>query len=100
MSNLTKKAFCDWLDRRESADVGIPNEFEDCPFCRFLRDNGAESVYVDFDNIVVDGRCYENRIWQRAFQKRAVNIASFLGLGEITGLTAKKIMDNLGRSGA
>ena len=96
MIRLTKTGFRNWLVKNRRVLVGRPNEPSDCPFCQYLKSEGAKYVRVPRIGFrVVDGENHAHNKWQREFQKDAFLMERQLDVIGLRGQEALQVLDEL-----
>ncbi len=101
---LTRQAFAEWLDSKlDNRSVGDPEDTNSCALCRFLKAQGATHVDMQYMHRTVffglkavsSGRSVKNPLWMQTYQRRAVKVAKWIGIKNITAGTARKILENV-----
>ena len=96
MIRLTRVDFRRWLVRNRKVIVGLPDDLEDCPMCRYLKSRGAKKIWMTFGYRVVDGRSHNNGVkWQREFQRQAVRLERELDVIGLRGQEALDVLDSV-----
>ena len=93
MIRLVQADFRRWLRRNGGKIVGDPNEPSDCPFCRFLKSQGAKKVWIDIPQRRVDGEIHTHSKWQRDFQHNAIRLKRELVVADLRGREALIALD-------
>ncbi len=95
---FTKQAFKEWLEtRHERRSVGDPEDTTNCALCKFFKAHGVHLIQMQYmTRNYSDGRGFiKNPKWMETYQRRAVQIAKWTGVRNITAGTARKILENV-----
>lgn len=95
MIRLTKQGFRHWLIKNRKVIVGRPEEPKDCPFCRFLKSQGAKRVNIQIGHRIVDGGIHSHSAWQRNFQKKAIRRQKELDVIGLRGGEALYVLNSV-----
>ncbi len=95
---FTRQAFAEWLElKADNRSVGDPENTTNCALCKFIKANGVRTVEMQYvTRNLFNGQGYvANPKWMQEYQRRAVKIANWTGVKNITAGTARKILENV-----
>lgn len=95
MIRLTKKGFRAWLVKNQRVIVGLPEEPDNCPICRYLKSEGAKKVLIQIGYRLIDGESHTHCKWQRRFQRKSMQLQRELDVVGLRGREALGILDEV-----